>query len=300
MAEIVVPARLSRVTTVDPGEIRAIELTLPEQWEVEGKVYPVLDVMRPGNAFLTKPWGMRTEKWRRRMYTRSNTAVVSPHRLETIINFTHEERSDTSQWWQTDDILQWQKTGKTLDVRVDWNEDRTALRIYENSRRPHETNLYLESDHEWPQMSFFALAFSTGITPFLAYIRYMRHHNFGRSHVHPGVRLTLVVSVRHLQQLLAHDELEALADQFSDNFQYHPVLTRSWPNNWKYATGRVIQTVGSEKGDERVDLSRLLAIESKLSQRHIRFCGNTNARDQLKLGLTQHSIEPLSLRAEVW
>ena len=300
MSELVVPAHLTRVTTVDPGEIRIIELTLPEQWEVEGKIYPIQDVMRPGNAFLTKPWGARTEKWRRRMYTRSNTALETPLRLETIINFTHQDKSDTSIWWQTDEIVEWQQSRKTLDVRVNWNEDRTALQIYENSRRCHDTNLHLEPDNEWSQMSFLGLAFSTGITPFLAYIRHMRHHDFGRSCSHPGAQLTLVESVRHRQQLLVHDELQELERQYPDNFRYHPVLTQSWPKDWGYTKGRVIQTTRTRENEEQIDLSRLLAIEPNLQQQHIRFCGNMNARDQLHRGLKYYKIQPQSIRAEVW
>ena len=71
MSELVVPARLEKVTTLVPGELRLVELSLPAYHKVNNLLYPVYDEMRPGTAFLLKPWGYRTKKWRRRMYTRS-------------------------------------------------------------------------------------------------------------------------------------------------------------------------------------------------------------------------------------
>lgn len=53
--EIFVPAVVTNVHTIDPGEIRKIELTLPSNYEVKGELYPIRDRVRPGNAFLTKP-----------------------------------------------------------------------------------------------------------------------------------------------------------------------------------------------------------------------------------------------------
>ncbi|MGB0909782.1 MAG: hypothetical protein ACPGYT_05425, partial [Nitrospirales bacterium] len=168
MSELVVPGRITNVTTIDPGEVRIIELTVPKEWEVDGVTYPVHDTMRPGTAFLAKPWGVRTGKWRRRMYTRSNATIDSANRLETIINFTHTEKSDSSEWWQTGEILEWEETGQTIEIRVQWNEDHSALLIYENSRSCHPSNLRLESDGEWEHLRIFALALSTGVTPFLS------------------------------------------------------------------------------------------------------------------------------------
>ena len=300
MSEIVVPALLTKVTTLVPGELRLVELTLPAQHEVNKISYPVYDVMSPGSAFLLKPWGYRTQKWRRRMYTRSNCRIGSERILETIINDTHTEKSDTSVWWQTEEVLAWQESGKSIAVRVEWNEDRSGLVIYENSRKVHATNLCLEPDGEWEQMSFLALALSTGITPFLSYLRYMQKKEFGRSANHGGAVFTLIVSVPHPQHLMAHEELLALERQFPNNFHYHPVLTRSWPEDWSFTKGRIIRVRTDAAEEQKIDISALRNILPDIHQHHVRFCGNKVARDQLQQGFTQHGIEPLSFRAEVW
>ncbi len=67
--EHVASARIHQLRTIDPGEIRLVQLILPEQIELAGTFYEIRDVMRPGTAFLAKPWGERTGKYRRRMYT---------------------------------------------------------------------------------------------------------------------------------------------------------------------------------------------------------------------------------------
>ncbi|UCE64409.1 MAG: hypothetical protein JSU59_04510, partial [Nitrospirota bacterium] len=73
--EIFIPATITKVITLDPGEIRTIQLTLPKEFELDHVRYPVRDRMRPGTAFLTKSFGARTQKLRRRMYTRSNSSA---------------------------------------------------------------------------------------------------------------------------------------------------------------------------------------------------------------------------------
>ena len=300
MSELVVPARMTKVNTLVPKELRLVELSLPAQHVINNVSYPVYDEMRPGTAFLLKPWGHRTQKWRRRMYTRSNCQIGSERILETIINDTHSEKSDTSVWWQTDEVIEWHQSGKSLEVRAEWNETHSGLVIYENSRKCHATNLRLEPDDEWKQMSFLALALSTGITPFLSYLRYMQHYAFGRSKAHIGTVFTLIVSVQNLQHLMAHEELLGLERQFPDNFHYHPVLTRSWPENWPFTTGRIIRAQTTSEEEDKIDMSPLFAVLPDIQQRHVRFCGNKIARDQLQQGLVQWGVEPLSFRAEVW
>ena len=147
--ELFVPARITNVETYDPGEVRKVALTLPETFEVDGRLIPVCDRMRPGGAFLVKPFGVRTQKYRRRMYTRSNCSDESPRVLETIINDTHKEKADTSPWWQTDDLLQRCRTGGSIDVCVNYDETRSELVVYQNSQAVDPTTLVLEEDHEW-------------------------------------------------------------------------------------------------------------------------------------------------------
>jgi len=300
MKEIFVPATLDCVTTIDPGELRIIELIIPTHFQVEQKTYPLLDAMRPGTAFLAKPFGARTGKWRRRMYTRSNSSTTSPRHLETMINYTHQEKSDTSLWWQGPQVREFQQGRKPIEVRVAWNDNQSALKIYESSARCQPNNLRLEPDGEWESMRFVGLAFSTGITPFLSHIRYMQAHQFGRGGGHCGAHYTLIVSARQPCQLMAHEELLELEHAYPENFRYWPVLTRSWPSDWSFSTGRIMRVEHTNGGSGKMDLAPLLAIVPDLHHYHVRLCGNRMARDQLEEGLRQQMIVPLSIRAEVW
>ena len=301
MKEIFVPATLNRVTTIDPGELRIIELILPTQFQVEQKMYPLIDAMRPGTAFLAKPFGARTGKWRRRMYTRSNCSTTSPRHLETMINYTHQEKSDTSLWWQGSQVCELQQGRQPIEVRVAWNDNQSALNIYESSARCQSNNLRLEPDGEWESMRLVGLAFSTGITPFLSHIRYMHAHQFGRCDGHRGIHYTLIVSARQPSQLMAHEELLEVERAYPDNFRYWPVLTRSWPSDWSFPTGRIMRVEPNNRGEpSQIDLTPLLNIIPDIQHCHIRLCGKRMARNQLEAGLRQRGIVPLSFRAEVW
>lgn len=300
ITDLFVPARLTEVHTIDPGEIRAVTLTLPDVHEVNGVRYPLRDTMRPGNAFLARPMGARTGKPRRRMYTRSNCAMTAERALETIINHTHEVKADSSIWWQSEEVQVLRRQGGTIDVRVDLSPDRTHLALYENSRSCEPTNLRLETDAEWPAMRFVGIALSTGITPFLAYLRYMETFAFGRREGAPGCHFTLIASVRHPRQLMAHEELLGLQRRFPNNFRYHPVLTREWSSDWAYGRGRVIRAEGGEGPAARIDLGPLLEVVPDIKHCHVRLCGSGEARDQLTQGLRQGGYQVLSFRAEVW
>ena len=300
MNEIFVPGKISKVTTLDPNELRVIEVTLPRQHEVNGIMYSLHDTMRPGTAFLAKPFGSRTGKIRRRMYTRSNCSSQAPRRLETVINHTHLEKADTSPWWQTDDVLAYQQSGTPIDVRVDWNEDRSHLVVYENAQGCLPTNLRLEPDGEWKEMRLLGLAFATGITPFLSHLRYMQEHQFGKGESRTGVYFTLIASARYFKQLIDHAELLELEQQFPENFRYHPVLTRDWPPEWSYTKGRIMRVEQNSLGADQIDLAPLCRIVTDIDCSHVRLCGNRQARDQLQAGLNRLGITPSSFRAEVW
>jgi hypothetical protein len=296
MTEIFIPARITNMQSIDLGEIREISLTLPKEYEIDGTTYPVQDEMRPGTAFLAKPFGARTQKKRRRMYTRSNCAQVHPGILETIINHTHEEKADTSIWWQSEQV----GIDNRIEVRVDLDEDRRELILFENTKKCERSNLRLEPDHEWPTMRFLGIAFSTGITPFLAHLCYMKTLDFGRTEKQKGAHYTLIVSVRSPRQLMEHEQLLELERTFPKNFRYHPVLTREWPNDWQYTKGRIIRSLGSNNGEETIDLGPLLEVVPDLSGFHVRMCGGKATRNQLEHGLHQSSTTPLSIRTEVW
>ena len=294
--ELFVPARITDVETYDPGEVRKVAFTLPETFEVDGRRIPVCDRMRPGGAFLVKPFGVRTQKYRRRMYTRSNCSDESPRVLETIINDTHKEKADTSPWWQTDDLLQRCRTGGSIDVCVNYDEIRSELVVYQNSQAVDPTTLVLEEDHEWRPMRIVAVALSTGITPFLAYVRHMKSRAFGAT---AEGHFSLIVSVKKPSQLMEHQALLDLSQEFPQHFSYHPVLTREWPEDWAHGKGRIMQ-VRTEGEEARVSLASLMALEPNLQQRHVRFCGNASAKEQLVLGLEQAQLAPLSFRSETW
>lgn len=295
--ELFVPARITDVSTYDPGEVRKITLTLPETFELDGRPVPICDRMPPGSAFLVKPFGIRTQKYRRRMYTRSNCSDESPLVLETIVNDTHKEKADTSPWWQTDDILERCRTGKAIDVCVNYDETRSELVVYQNTQTVDPTTLILEPDREWGSMRMVAVALSTGITPFLSYLRYMKARGFGGT---AGGHLTLIVSVKTPRQLMDHQALLDLTRESPQHFSYHPVLTREWPEDWPYVKGRVIQVRTNGDQDPRVNLAPLIALEPNLRQCHVRFCGNERAKEQLVLGLKQAQLTPLSFRSETW
>ena len=298
--ELFIPASITKVITLDPGEIRIIQLTLPKEFDWGHGCYPVRDRMRPGTAFLTKSFGARTQKLRRRMYTRSNSSSNAELQLETVINYTHTVKADTSLWWQSGDVLVRQEQGAPIEVRVDWNEVDSAFEIYENSHVCKAANLRLEPDGEWEGMKLVGIAFATGITPFLSYLRYMRERQFGRSHDAIGANFTLIASARTERQLIAHEELLELKKQFPLNFQYHPVLTRQWPPDWPHTKGRIIRANINETPHPNIDLSPLLDVVPDIDRCQLRMCGNQEARDQLKQGMAQLGISPLSFRAEVW
>ena len=294
--ELFVPARITSVDTYDPGEMCKVALTLPETFEVDGRPVPVRDRMRPGAAFLVKPFGVRTQKYRRRMYTRSNCADESPRVLETIINDTHKEKADTSPWWQSDDLLRRCRTDGSIDVCVTYDETCSELNVFQNSQTVDPMTLVLEEDHEWRSMRIVAVALSTGITPFLAYLRYMKSRAFGGT---AEGHFSLIVSVKKPRQLMEHQALLDLSQEFPQHFSYHPVLTREWPEDWVHGKGRIMQ-VRTEGEEARVSLASLIALEPNLQQCHVRFCGNALAKEQLVLGLEQARLAPLSFRSETW
>lgn len=298
--EYVVGARIHQLRTIDPGEIRLVQLVLPEEIEIAGKRYAIRDTMRPGTAFLAKPWGDRTGKYRRRMYTRSNASFNEPRVLETFINYTHRDQSDTSGWWQSEMATDWFEKGKTVEVRLQLDEGRDVALVYENTKVCTPANLRLEDDGIWEGMRMVCVAFGTGITPFLSYARYLKSHNFGRKGARVGVHMTLVASVRQEGQLMLHEELVALEQQFPEHFRYQPVLTRSWPTAWAYLKGRILRVAHSMDGKDQIDISPFQTIVPDIAQSHFRVCGSVTACRQLTLGLEQEGLIPLTLRTESW
>ena len=298
--EYVASARIAQLQVVDPGEIRRVQLAMPAYVEIAGRRYPLQDAMRPGTAFLAKPWGMRTDKFRRRMYTRSNSSCNEPGLLETFINHTHRPQADTSVWWQSEVADHWYETGEPVAVRLTVDETRGVATVYENTTVCKETNLRLESDGDWEDRQLVCVAFGTGITPFLSYIRYMVHQEWDQGGGGPRGHMTLIASVRHERQLMLHQELLKMAEQFAQHFRYVPVLTRSWPSNWSSLKGRIVRANVLPSGEEQVDLTPLLELVPDFSQAHLRVCGSISACRQLVQGLSERNICPITVRTESW
>src|SRR6185295_10874580 len=116
-------------------------------------------------------------------------------------------------------------------------------------------NLQLEPDDQWPRMRMLAIALSTGITPFLAHLCYMKVHKFGAGMHAQGCRFLLIASVRHPRQLIEHARLLELEREFPEQFRYYPVLTREWPADWLYGKGRICKAAGTGGRTDEVDLS---------------------------------------------
>ena len=298
--EYVVSTRIEKLEAIDPGEIRRVQLILPDHIEIEGKSYPLFDEMRPGTAFLAKPWGKRTEKLRRRMYTRSNASCNAPGVLETFINHTHRSQADTSAWWQSQMVEQWQAAGELIDIRVTVDDSRGVATVYENTAVCKEANLRLEPDGEWEGRQFVCVAFGTGVTPFLSYIHYMAHQVWEKESAKQQGHLTLIASVRHEQQLMWHQELVNMAQRFPQHFRYAPVLTRSWPSHWGFPQGRIVRATVLPSGEEQIDLAPLLELVPDFSKVDLRLCGSVTACRQLQKGLQDQDIRPRTVRAESW
>jgi len=294
MSLILAPATITKLKRLDPGELRTIELRLPDFLRVGEKEKPIQDGMRPGAAFLAEPLGERSKKRQKRLYTRSNCSVSAQRHLETVVNDTHDE-SDTLCWWQSGGL----RVGDTVGVRVDADPQGNFLKVHERKILDQSKSLTLERDSWWSEQNFVAVAFSTGITPFLAHIRYMALFEFGRAfrRFDRGAHYVLIVSVKNPRQLMCHEELIELEDRFPDNFRYHPVLTREWPDDWPYTRKRILK---AEEGTGRIDLLPLLNIVPDIERRHVRLCGGKAATDQLVQGLQEYRISPHSVHAEVW
>ncbi|HYR86766.1 MAG TPA: hypothetical protein VE422_21950 [Terriglobia bacterium] len=282
MPLILAPATITKLRTLDQGELRSVQLTLPDSLRVGTKEEPIEDGMRPGAAFLAEPFGEHNKRREKRLYMRSNCSISAQRRLETL-------------WWQTGEIHE----GDTIGVQVDSDPKGTFLKVHEHRILDKSKSLALEPDTWWSEQNFVAVAFSTGMTPFLAHIRYMALFEFGRAfrRFESGAHYVLIVSVRNPLQLMCHDELRELEDRFPDNFRYHPVLTREWPDDWPYTRQRIIKT---EDGAREVDLSALLSVVPDIGSRHVRICGGKAATEQLVRGLREYRITPRSIKAEVW
>ena len=288
----------ARVWHLAKNELARVEIQLPLMHEVEGVAYPIYDYMTPGSAFIAAPFGACTKRWERRAYTRSNCAELTPMRLETMVNRSKskEELANTSAWWQEEDLIE-----ATIEVRVEFDERHTHLKPFSLAHKEEAQSLLLEPIEMLCAMKrICAIGFYTGATPFLAYARYMAAYHFGHALKGPqDFRFIFIICVQNESQLICHDELLKIHKQFPYNFTYWPVLTRTWPRDWRYGRGRLLDPDREHIGS-RVDIIPLLATVRAIEHLHLRICGGCEPRDRILLGLKQYGIKPLSVRSECW
>ena len=262
-----IPATVTKLTRLESDGPYCIELTLPNSITIQNKECFIQDGMRPGTGFWIESWDEPT--------IRSNCSINAKGRLQAMI-------------WRTEGIIE----GGILGVRVQADPKGNVLRIEESK------GLALELDSWWCERDFAAIAFSTGIAPFLAYVRYMSLFAFGRAlnRFGRGAHFVLVVSVKEPRQLICHDELLTLEDRFPEHFRYHPALTREWTEDWPYTRRRVIRM---EQETGRIDLSPLLEVVPDIDRRHVRISGGKESAGQLLKGLQDNKISPLSIRTQI-
>lgn len=294
---LTVPAK-ARVFHLAKNELARVEIELPSTHEVEGVVYPIYDYMTPGSAFIAIPFGSRTRRWEKRAYTRSNCAELTPMGLETIVNYSKSKvkPANTSAWWQEDDLAE-----AMIEVRVEFDETHTHLKPFSLAHKEEAQSLLLEPIEMLCMMKrILAIGFYTGATPFLAYTRYMAAYHFGHALKNQqDFRFIFIVCVQNESQLMYHDELRKIQMKFPYNFTYWPVLTRTWPKDWRYGRGRLLDP-DRDNVRFRVDMMPLLTTIRGIEHFHLRICGGCEPRDRIQLGLEQHGIRPLSVRSECW
>ncbi len=88
--------------------------------------------------------------------------------------------------------------------------------------------------------------------------------------------------------------------EWPQNFAYHPVLTREWPDDWSHGTGRIMNIGEQQNGKQRISLEPLLEIVPNILNEHVRLCGSKEVCRQLTEGLAQAGLQPRSFRAEAW
>src|SRR5262245_13429615 len=181
-------ATVTKLKRLDPGNLLAIELTLPANLTIDGREHPIQDGMRPGSGFRIEPL--------KQLYLRSNCSIFAQRHLETIIADTHD-KSDTWSWWRTEGV----KEGDAVGVEIETDSNGHVLRIHESK------TMALEPDSWWSEQDFAAIAFSTGIAPFLAHIRYMALFEFGRAfnRFTRGAHYVLIVSAKDPRGLICHE-----------------------------------------------------------------------------------------------
>lgn len=288
-----VNARLTKCT--DYGRrIREVELTLPDTLidkrhlqlpethaHLFGKRIPVIQTHRPGNAFLAKPYGTRSERALNRLYTISDT--TDTRKLCTVIDRT-EDNPDTSDWWLGSDPV----VNRTfIPCKVVLDPIQECLVVYEHATKQ-DASVELYPDGSWESLKVVVIGLSTGMTPFLAHTRYFAQHAFGTTKTRCGIVYRFIMSVQYENEIVQRDYLRSLETLYPDNFFFHPMLTQKWPADWPETQRR------------RITAERIAAYVKNLDTYEVWYCGGAAGRDGLAEGFDRIDLHPARFRAETW
>ena len=287
-----IPTRVARFQ--DYGtRIREIELALPEKAQVTPAILlpkshehlylknlPVIQTHRPGNSFLAKPFGIATSRHENRLYTVSDCS--NPYKLATVIDRT-KNNPNTSDWWLSDRI-----SNKTIVYcKAELNLDNQCFIVHEH-RTKEDASVELYPDGEWEKLRVVAVGLSTGMTPFLAHIKYFEQRKFGQTEEICGIEYTFIMSVQHPEELVWYNWLRAIAKNHALNFTFHPMLTQSWPEKWP------------ENQRKRITASRIAALVPDLHECELWYCGGSAGMEGLKKGLADEHLSVRRFRAETF
>lgn len=287
-----IPTMISRIQ--DYGQrIREIELKLPDGWIVTsefvlpqeceylyGNCLPVLQKHRPGNSFLAWPFGNASKKNENRLYTVSDCSYAD--RLATVIDRT-KNNPNTSDWWLSEKVST--KTAVFCKARLDLEN---KCFVMHEHRTKGDMSVELYPNGEWEKLRVVAVGLSTGMTPFLAHVKYFEGRAFGQNDETCGIEYTFIMSVQHPEELVWYNWLRAIAKTHWANFIFHPILTQSWPEHWP------------EEQRRRITVPRLLELVPDLSEHELWYCGGTAGKEGLERGLAEVHVSVKKFRAETF
>ncbi len=287
-----IPTRIMRFQDFGT-RIREIELVLPEAEKVTRalllpksherlylKILPVMQIHRPGNSFLAKPFGISTNRHENRLYTVSDCS--NHHRLTTIIDRT-KNNPNTSDWWLSNRI----ENGTVVYCKAVLDLKNERFVIHEH-RTKEDASVELYPDGEWEKLRVVAVGLSTGMTPFLAHVKYFVEKDFGQMEDTCGIEYTFIMSVQHPEELVWYNWLTAVAKKNWSNFTFHPVLTQTWPDLWP------------EEQRKRITVERILKLIPDLEDHELWYCGGNAGKESLENGLREKNISVRRFRAETF
>ncbi|TSC71449.1 MAG: hypothetical protein G01um101448_1172, partial [Parcubacteria group bacterium Gr01-1014_48] len=202
--------------------------------------------------------------------------------LSTVIDRT-KNNPNTSDWWLSERV----KLGDTLFCKASLDLENECFVMHEH-RTKDDMSVELYPDGEWEKLHVVAVGLSTGMTPFLAHIKYFESRAFGQNDNTCGIEYTFVMSVQHPEELVWYNWLRATEKTHQFNFIFHPMLTQSWPDHWP------------EEQRGRITVPRLLELVPDLSEHELWYCGGTAGKEEFEKGLAKAHVSVQRFRAETF